>query len=67
MIRTLLATRYVVFSAVVVLVVVLALWGRRVGYEQSIKSFFAEDDPYMAAYQQAAAHVRRRQLRLRGV
>jgi uncharacterized protein len=53
-IRTLLATRYVVFSAVVVLVIALALWGRRVGYEQSIKSFFAEDDPYMAAYQQAA-------------
>ena len=48
MIRTLLAARYVVFSAVVVLLVVLAVWGRRVGYEQSINSFFAEDDPYMA-------------------
>ena len=47
-IRTLLAARYVLFSAVVVLVVALALWGRRVGYEQSIKSFFADDDPYMA-------------------
>ena len=54
MIRTLLAARYVVFSAVVVLLVVLAVWGRRVGYEQSINSFFAEDDPYMRVYQQAA-------------
>ena len=54
MIRALLAARYVTFSAVVVLLVVLALWGRRVGYEQSINSFFAEDDPDMRVYQQAA-------------
>ncbi len=54
MIRTLLAVRYVVFSAIVILLVVLAVWGRRVGYEQSINSFFAEDDPYMRVYQQAA-------------
>ena len=54
MIRTLLAARYVTFSAVVVLLVVLAVWGQRVGYEQSINSFFAEDDPYMRVYQQAA-------------
>ena len=53
-IRTLLAARYVAFSAVVVLLVALAIWGRRVGYEQSINSFFAEDDPYMRVYQQAA-------------
>jgi predicted RND superfamily exporter protein len=32
----------------------LGLWGRRVSYEQSINSFFAEDDPYMRVYQQAA-------------
>ena len=29
-------------------------WGKRVSYEQSIHSFFAEDDPYMRVYQQAA-------------
>ena len=28
--------------------------GKRVSYEQSISSFFADDDPYMAIYQQAA-------------
>src|SRR5437870_5217487 len=53
-IRALLAARYVTFSAVVILLVALALWGRRVSYEQSISSFFAEDDPYMRVYQQAA-------------
>jgi uncharacterized protein len=38
----------------VLLLVALAWFGKRVGYEQSINSFFAEDDPYMAVYQQAA-------------
>src|SRR5262249_7594805 len=37
-----------------VLLAALAVWGHRVGYEQSINSFFAEDDPYMRVYQQAA-------------
>ena len=50
----LLDARYVTFSAVAVLLLVLAVGGQRVGYEQSINSFFAEDDPYMAVYQQAA-------------
>ncbi len=54
MIRALLAARYVTFAAVALLLVALALWGRRVGYEQSINSFFAEDDPHMRVYQQAA-------------
>ena len=54
MIRALLAARYVTFTAVVLLLVVLAWSGKRVSYEQSINSFFAEDDPYMAVYQQAA-------------
>ncbi len=54
MIRALLAARYVTFTAVVLLLVALAWFGERVGYEQSINSFFAEDDPYMAVYQQAA-------------
>ena len=54
MIRTLLAARYLTFSAIVILLVALGLWGRRVSYEQSINSFFAENDPYMRVYQQAA-------------
>ncbi len=53
-IRSLLDARYVTFSAVAVLLLVLAVGGRRVGYEQSINSFFAEDDPSMRVYQQAA-------------
>ena len=32
----------------------MLVFGRRVGYEQSIKSFFADDDPDMTAYQAAA-------------
>ncbi len=54
-IRMLLSARYVTFATALLLAVVLAIWGRRVGYEQSIHSFFAEDDPDMAAYQKAAA------------
>ena len=54
MIRALLAARYVTFTAVVLLLVTLAWFGKRVGYEQSINSFFADDDPYMAVYQKAA-------------
>ena len=50
----LLAARYVTFAAVVLLLVALAVAGKRVSYEQSINSFFAADDPYMAVYQQAA-------------
>ncbi len=48
MIRALLAARYVTFTAVVLLLLALAWSGKRVSYEQSINSFFAEDDPYMA-------------------
>lgn len=54
MIRILLQARYLAFFAVVALLVVLVLFGGRVSYEQSIKSFFAEDDPVMNAYQDAA-------------
>jgi predicted RND superfamily exporter protein len=53
-IRALLAARYVTFAAVVLILGVLAWSGKRVGYEQSISSFFAEDDPDMAVYQRAA-------------
>ena len=38
-----------------ILLVLLAWTGKRVSYEQSINSFFADDDPDMAVYQQAAA------------
>ena len=54
MIRSLLAARYVAFTAVVLLLLVLAVSGKRVSYEQSINSFFAADDPYMRVYQEAA-------------
>jgi predicted RND superfamily exporter protein len=53
-IRALLSARYLTFFSVVILLVALGFWGRRVSYEQSINSFFAEDDPYMRVYQQAA-------------
>jgi len=53
-IRTLLSARYATFAAVVILFVALAWTGKRVTYEQSINSFFAEDDRYMQVYQQAA-------------
>jgi predicted RND superfamily exporter protein len=53
-IDALLRARYVSFAAVAIVLVLLLVLGERVGYEQSIKSFFAEDDPVMGAYQEAA-------------
>ena len=53
-IRALLAARYLTFAVVAILFVALAWSGERVTYVQSINSFFAEDDRYMAVYQQAA-------------
>src|SRR5580693_3702830 len=53
-IRALLAARHVTFAVVVILLVALVWGGTRVSYEQSINSFFAEDDPAMQVYQQAA-------------
>jgi predicted RND superfamily exporter protein len=53
-IRALLTVRYGTFAAVAILLVFLALAGKRVTYEQSVDSFFADDDPYMAVYQEAA-------------
>ncbi len=55
MIRTLFAARYFTFGAASLLLVALAFLGKRVSYEQSIGSFFADDDPYMGVYQKAAA------------
>ncbi|MGC8644406.1 MAG: MMPL family transporter, partial [Isosphaeraceae bacterium] len=54
MIGFLLRFRHVTFAATAVLLVLLVLFGKRVSYEQSIGSFFADDDPYMAVYQKAA-------------
>jgi predicted RND superfamily exporter protein len=54
-IRALFAARYATFAAASLMLVALAFWGQRVGYEQSIGSFFADDDPYMGIYQKAAA------------
>jgi predicted RND superfamily exporter protein len=53
-IRALLAARYATFALVALLLVTLVWSGKRVSYEQSINSFFAQDDPYMAIYQKAA-------------
>jgi predicted RND superfamily exporter protein len=50
----LLKARHIAFLSVLGLFIVLALFGGRVTYEQSIKSFFADDDPAMAQYQVAA-------------
>src|SRR5262249_30799064 len=55
LISLLLKARYILFSTVVILLVVLAWMGKRVTYEQSISSFFAEDDPDMLVYQKGAA------------
>ncbi|WP_240907007.1 efflux RND transporter permease subunit [Paludisphaera rhizosphaerae] len=54
MIELLLRSRYVVGSIVLALLAYLIVFGEKVGYEQSIGSFFAEDDPDMNVYQDAA-------------
>ncbi|SIO65331.1 hypothetical protein SAMN05444166_7662 [Singulisphaera sp. GP187] len=54
MIRVLLKARYFAFAAVALLLGLLIVFGHRVTYEQSIDSFFADDDPAMLAYQKAA-------------
>lgn len=51
----LLRFRHLFCALVVGLLIGLALFGERVGYEQSIGSFFADDDPTMNVYQKAAA------------
>ncbi len=54
LIELLLRARYFAFGATLVLLAGLVVGGRHVGYEQSIKSFFADDDPVMTVYQKAA-------------
>src|SRR4051794_9592820 len=46
--------RFVTAAATAIVLVLLVLFGKKVSYEQSIGSFFAEDDPYMAVYEKAA-------------
>src|SRR3954469_14603213 len=50
----LLRSRYVTASVTAVMLVLLVLFGKKVSYEQSIGSFFAGDDPYMAGHEKAA-------------
>ncbi len=54
MIRALLWCRYLALAAMVLTLTWLIIWGKRVRYEQSINSFFADDDPDMLTYQKAA-------------
>ena len=54
MIRLLLKARHATFALTALTLALLFAFGQRVGYEQSIKSFFADDDPIMATYQEAA-------------
>jgi len=51
----LLRSRYAFGVLVAAALVGLALFGERVSYEQSIGSFFAEDDPAMTVYQKAGS------------
>ena len=53
-IRLLIRDRYASFGAAVVLLAVLAVVGKHVAYEQSIQSFFADDDPAVIDYARAA-------------
>jgi len=51
----LLRYRRVTIAAVALLLVALVAAGKRVSYEQSIKSFFADDDPAIVDYRRASA------------
>lgn len=54
MIRLLIRARYVSFAVVALGLAGLLALGRGVTYEQSIQSFFAEDDPGVVGYQEAS-------------
>ena len=54
MIGFLIRARHVSLFLVVLLLVLLLAFGKRVSYEQSIRSFFAPDDPIVIAYSEAA-------------
>ncbi|RUL85750.1 RND transporter [Tautonia sociabilis] len=50
-----LRARLVLFAAVTLALVLLALFGQEVRYDQSIESFFAADDPAVVSYRNASA------------
>ena len=54
MIRLLLKARYVSFVLIATLLGLFIVFGQRVSYEQSINSFFAEEDPAILAYREAS-------------
>ena len=54
-IQLLLRARLLILGSVVALLVVLLASGKRVDYEQSIRSFFAENDPDILTYNRASA------------
>jgi hypothetical protein len=43
--------RHLTSAATAVPLILLAFFGKRVSYEQSIGSFITDDDPYMPLYQ----------------
>ena len=55
MIRTLLAARYALFLLVVASLAGLIVFGRHVRYEQSLESFFPDDDPAVIDYKKASS------------
>ncbi|WP_337173402.1 MMPL family transporter [Paludisphaera sp.] len=55
MFEFLLRSRYVVGAGVLALLAYLVAFGEHVRYEQSIASFFADDDPDLKAYQASSA------------
>ena len=65
MIALLLRARFVVFAASLGSLVALLLFGREVRYDQSIESFFAEDDPAVRRLPRGVGAVRQRPVRLR--
>jgi predicted RND superfamily exporter protein len=52
--NVLIRARVVTLAAALALLAFLIIQDKRVGYEQSIKSFFADNDPAMAVYQRAS-------------
>ena len=52
--NVLIRSRIVIFVAALVLLGFLVVQDKRVSYEQSIKSFFADDDPAIAVYRRAS-------------
>ena len=55
MISLLLRARRLSIAAVALLLVALLIANKRVSYEQSIKSFFADDDPAIVDYRRPSA------------